>query len=183
MQKIFGYCRVSTSDQNLDLQKDALLKAGCTDVIEEKASGAKQDRPELQRMLELAREGDKIVVWRLDRLARSLKQLVELIEDLCERGIEFESVQESIDTSTSGGKLVFGIFASLAEFERNLIRERTVAGLESAKSRGRVGGRPKALNDNQIADAKLMREHGRTLTEIAEHFEISVGTAHKVLAN
>ena len=181
-RKVFGYLRVSTADQNLDLQRDALIGAGVTDFMEEKASGAKTDRPELLRMLELARKGDKIVVWRLDRLARSLKQLVVLIEDLGERGIEFQSLQESIDTSTSGGKLIFGIFASLAEFERNLIRERTIAGLEAAKIRGRVGGRPRVLNDNQIADAILMRENGRSLTEIAKHFNIAVGTVHKALA-
>lgn len=183
MQKIFGYCRVSTKDQNLDLQKDALVRAGCTDIFEEKASGAKHDRPELKKILDVARAGDKIVVWRLDRLARSLKQLIQIIEDLGERGIEFQSIQEAIDTSTSGGKLIFGIFASLSEFERNLIQERTIAGLVAARARGRVGGRPRALNDNQIADAKLMRENGRSLKEIAEHFCVAIGTAHKALAN
>lgn len=181
MRKIFGYCRVSTSDQNNNLQKDSLLSAGVTDLFEETASGAQRDRKELKKILELAREGDKLVVWRLDRLARSLKQLVEIIEDLGERGIQFQSLQESIDTSTSGGKLVFGIFASLAEFERNLIRERTNAGLAAARARGRIGGRPRALNNNQIADAHLMRDNGRSLKEIAEHFGISIGTVHNTL--
>ena len=150
MNKIFGYCRVSTVDQNLDLQRDALTKVGCTDIFQEKASGAKKHRPELVRLLSQVREGDKVVVWRLDRLARSMKQLIETVEDLQVRGVELQSVTENIDTSSTGGKLIFGIFASLAEFERSLIQEHFNAGLCAARNRSRIGGCPKALDEQQI---------------------------------
>lgn len=136
MQKIFGYMRVSTTDQNTGLQLDSLVKAGATDIVEEKASGAKTDRPELNRMLRLARQGDKIVVWRLDRLARSVRHLIDIADNLNARGIELISVTEGIDTSSPGGKLVFHVFGALAEFERDLLRERVNAGLASARERG-----------------------------------------------
>jgi DNA invertase Pin-like site-specific DNA recombinase len=137
-----GYARVSTQDQTTNLQIDALKDAGCERLFQEKASGAKADRPELMRALDFMREGDTLVVWRLDRLARSMKQLIDTMEMLRERGVALESITEKIDTSTPQGKLVFGIFASLAEFERSLIRERVNAGLAAAKARGKVGGRP-----------------------------------------
>ena len=146
-----GYARVSTQEQNLDLQKDALKRAGCEKIIEDIASGKTENRSGLDRTRELLRAGDVLVVWRLDRLGRSLKNLIELLTELEKQEIGFHSLQESIDTTSPGGKLVFHIFGALAEFERNLIRERTRAGLEAARARGRKGGRPKKLNAQQRA--------------------------------
>ena len=137
-----GYARVSTQDQNPELQLDALRQEGCEKIFTEKLSGARRDRPELKAALEYMRSDDTLVVWKLDRLARSLKQLIETVEDLEERGIGFSSLTEAIDTTTPSGKLVFHIFAALAEFERSIIRERTMAGLNAARERGRLGGRP-----------------------------------------
>src|SRR5215210_3918276 len=142
-----GYARVSTGEQTLDLQLDALETAGCGKVFQETASGAKADRPVLDEVLAYVRPGDTLVVWRLDRLGRSLQHLIETVAALAARGIGFKSLTEQIDTTTSGGKLVFHVFGALAEFERDLIRERTQAGLAAARSRGRVGGRPKKLTD------------------------------------
>ena len=153
-----GYARVSSDDQNLDLQRDALKIAGCERVYEEKESGGKIDRPELLRLMEALRPGDTLVVWRLDRLGRSLKHLIETIEKLESHGVGFQSVTESIDTTTSGGKLVFHIFAALAEFERTLIRERTRAGLKAARARGRQGGRPKVLSEDKRKMAQALRD-------------------------
>ena len=141
-----GYARVSTQEQNLDLQKDALKRAGCKKIIEDIASGKTENRPGLDRVRELLREGDVLVVWRLDRLGRSLKHLIELMTELEQKKIGFQSLQESIDTTSPGGKLIFHMFGALAEFERNLIRERTRAGLDAARARGRKGGRPKKLS-------------------------------------
>ena len=151
-----GYMRISTQDQKLDLQEDALIAAGCDKLFSDKASGAKEDREGLAEALEYVRQGDTLVVWRLDRLARSMKQLVQIVTDLRERGIGFMCLQEGIDTETSTGNLVFGIFASLAAFERDLIRERTNAGLKAARARGKVGGRPKLLNAKQEELAKVL---------------------------
>ena len=148
---LVGYARVSTQDQKPELQLDALTAAGCEKVFEEKASGALRDRPQLQAALDYMRDGDTLVVWKLDRLARSIKQLIETVEMLEERGVGFRSITEAIDTTTSGGRLVFHIFAALAEFERSIIRERTVAGLASARARGRFGGRPPSLSDKDLA--------------------------------
>ena len=153
-----GYARVSSDDQNLDLQRDALNKAGCERVYEEKESGARADRPQLQRLMEALRSGDTLVVWRLDRLGRSLKHLVETVETLEAAGVGFQSTTEAIDTTTSGGKLVFHIFAALAEFERTLIRERTRAGLTAARARGRQGGRPKVLSEDKRRMAQALWE-------------------------
>ena len=177
--KIFGYCLVSTV---LDLQRDALTKAGCTDIFEEKASGSKKHRPQLDQLLSQVREGDKVVVWRLDRLARSMKQLIETVEDLQTRGVELQSVTENIDTSSPGGKLVFGIFASLAEFERSLIQERVNAGLSAARKRGRIGGRPRALDEYQVKIAQSMKSN-HSLSEIAKFLGVSKSTVHKCLAS
>ena len=138
---IIGYARVSTQDQNPQLQRDALEEAGCEQVFEERVTGTKRERPELQACLRTLRDGDTLVVWKLDRLARSLKDLMELIHDLNERGVGFRSLTEAIDTTSAGGKLVFHIFGALAEFEHSLIRERTLAGLAAARARGRKGGR------------------------------------------
>lgn len=139
---LIGYARVSTQDQNPELQLDALRKAGCEKLFVEKASGAQRDRPELTAALDYARAGDTIVVWKLDRLARSLKQLIETVEGLEEKQIGFRTLTEAIDATTSGGRLIFHIFGALAEFERSIIRERTKAGLESARARGRMGVPP-----------------------------------------
>src|ERR671917_2198913 len=144
---LIGYARVSTGEQTLDLQLDALAKAGCEKTYTETASGAAAERPVLADVVGYLRPGDTLVVWRLDRLGRSLQHLIETIAQLADRGIGFKSLTEQIDTTTSGGKLVFHVFGALAEFERDLIRERTQAGLRAARARGRTGGRPKVLAD------------------------------------
>lgn len=153
---LIGYARVSTQDQTLNLQKDALEKIGCDKIFTDTASGSSLDRKGLVEALEFVRKGDSLVVWRLDRLGRSLKHLIETITALTNRGIGFKSITENIDTTTSGGKLVFHIFGALAEFERDIIRERTQAGLAAARARGRVGGKPKVLNQKKIAMAQAL---------------------------
>lgn len=179
---LIGYARVSTTDQNLDLQRDALKKAGCEKTFEDKASGGKVDRPGLQDVINFAREGDTVVVWRLDRLGRSLKHLIEIVTGLKEKGIGFRSLQEAIDTTTSGGNLVFQFFGALAEFERNLIRERTRAGLEAARARGRNGGRPKKLNKTQIELIyRLYDEKKHTIKEICQTLGVSKPTFYNYL--
>jgi len=140
---LIGYARVSTQDQTLDLQTDALKRDGCEKIFPDMTSGAKSERPGLQDAMDHLRPGDTLVVWRLDRLGRTLKHLIATITDLNEKGIGFKSLQENMDTTTSGGKLIFHIFGALAEFEREVIRERTNAGLHAARARGRLGGRPK----------------------------------------
>lgn len=177
-----GYARISTYDQNLDLQKDALQKAGCERIIEETASGKNTERPGLNSIKEILRKGDTLVVWRLDRLGRSLKDLIEWINYLEDKGISFRSLQESIDTSTSAGKLVFHIFGALAEFERNLIRERTNAGLIAARARGRLGGRPQSLDEEKRQTvAKLYNDGKLQVMEICKMFNISKPTLYKYI--
>lgn len=154
---IIGYARVSTDDQNLGLQLTALKEAGCEKIYQEKESGKNTERPELQRMLEHLREGDIVVVWKLDRLGRSLIDLIELINGFHRKHIQFRSMKESIDTTTATGKLIFNIFASIAEFEREMIRERVMAGLEEAKRLGRTGGRPKGLSKEARKKAALVQ--------------------------
>lgn len=179
---LVGYARVSTQEQNLNLQKDALKKAGCEKIIVDKVSGTKADRPGLQRTLDILRKGDSLVVWRLDRLGRSLKHLIELMSELEERKIGFRSLQESINTTTPGGKLIFHMFGALAEFERNLIRERTQAGLTAARARGRKGGRPKALSDKQQeVTIRLYRERNHSIQEICRIMGISKPTLYQYL--
>lgn len=179
---LVGYARVSTQDQDTALQVDALKAAGCERIFEEKASGAQRDRPELKEALGFMRTGDTLVCYRLDRVARSLKQLIETVEDLEARGIGFKSLNEQIDTTSAGGKLVFHIFASLAEFERSLIRSRTMAGLEAAKARGRVGGRPKSLDDEKLAVAKtLLANSDMTVTAIAKQIGTTPATLYRYL--
>lgn len=179
---LVGYARVSTQDQNPDLQLDALRKAGCEKVFVEKASGAQRERPELKAALEYVRAGDTLVVWKLDRLARSLKQLIESVELLAGREIGFRSLTEAIDTTTAGGKLVFHIFGSLAEFERSIIRERTRAGLEAARVRGRKGGRPAALSDKDISAAKaLLADPNITVEEVAKRLNVAPSTLYRHL--
>ena len=147
---LVGYARVSTGEQNLDLQIDDLKKNGCEKIFRDKMSGAKWDRPGLDEAMEYMRNGDTLVVWRLDRLGRSLKNLIELVTDLEKKGVGFRSLQESMDTTTSGGKLIFHVFGALAEFERNLIRERTIAGLDAARSRGRKLGRKPMMDERKV---------------------------------
>jgi len=177
---LIGYARVSTSDQHLHLQTDALHAAGCERLFTDTVSGAKVDRPGLAAALSTCRPGDTLVVWKLDRLGRSLPHLVETVRDLVARGVGFKSLQESIDTTTSGGKLIFHLFASLAEFERDLIRERTNAGLLAARARGRNGGRPKGVDaKKQKAALALKREVGYSVREICEIVGISRNTYYK----
>src|SRR5262245_50902777 len=156
MRMYIGYARVSTQDQNPALQLDALQNADCDKIFMEKASGAQRDRPELKAALDYIRPGDTLVVWKLDRLARSIRQRIDTIESLEARGIGFRSLTEAIDTTTPGGKLIFHIFGALAEFERSVIRERTKAGLASARARGKRGGRPPAWNATDITAAKAL---------------------------
>lgn len=180
---LIGYARVSTDDQNLDLQHDALRLAGCEKIYEDRMSGAKAARPGLAMALEVARAGDVLTVWRLDRLGRSLHDLILLGRKLDELGIGLMSVQEKIDTSSSGGRLVFHMFGALAEFERNLVRERTQAGLNAARARGRKGGRPKVLEPakRQLA-VKLYHEKQHTIREICRMMGISKPTLYNYLA-
>ncbi|NTV64734.1 MAG: recombinase family protein [Oscillochloris sp.] len=175
-----GYARVSTSDQNLHLQHDALQAAGCERLFSDTVSGARVDRPGLAAALSACRSGDTLVVWKLDRLGRSLPHLVEIVQDLYARGVGFTSLQEQMDTTTSGGKLIFHIFASLATFERDLIRERTNAGLAAARARGRHGGRPKGVDQKkQKAALALKKNAGYSIREICEIVGISRNTYYK----
>jgi DNA invertase Pin-like site-specific DNA recombinase len=174
-----GYARVSTHEPNPDLQKDALERAGCSKVLVDKAGGAAAKRSGLDRALEQLREGDTLVVWRLDRLGRSLKQLIELMGELERQQVGLLSLQEALDTTSPGGRLVFHIFGALAEFERNLIRERTRAGLEAARARGRQGGGPKRLGDKQRTRAvELYRQRKHSVGEICRTFGISKSTLY-----
>lgn len=177
---LVGYARVSTQDQKPALQLDALKVAGCEKVFKEKASGAQRDRPQLIAAIDYMRKGDTLVVWKLDRLARSMKQLIETVEGLEAEGIGFRSVTEAIDTTTSGGKLVFHIFGALAEFERSIIRERTRAGLDAAKARGRKGGRPRAMSDDDLKMARaLLADDTITVDDVAKRMGVSQATFYR----
>lgn len=178
-----GYARVSTGEQNLDLQTDELKEAGCEKVFTDRISGAKAERPGLQKAMEYLREGDVLVVWKLDRLGRSLKDLIGKVEALAERGAEFKSLREGIDTTTSAGKLTFHLFGALAEFERDIIRERTMAGLRAAKARGKTGGRPRALSDEDIALAqKLIVDPDLSVGRICEMLGVSSATLYRYVS-
>lgn len=181
-----GYARVSTEEQNLHLQEDALEKEGCKQIFTDKISGVKAKKPNFEKLLEYARKGDTLVVWKLDRLGRSTIQLIELMEDLKNRGIHLKSLCESIDTTSATGMMFFQFMCMLAEHERNVIRERTVAGLRSARARGRTGGRPKGLSKHYqliAPDVKAMYEKGdRSTKEIRKIFGIkSQPTLYKIL--
>lgn len=180
-----GYARVSTKDQNLALQKDALQKEGCELFFEEKVSGAKSDRPELRRMIDQLRKGDIIIIWKLDRLGRSLRDLVNLVTEIQDKGAGLKSLNDSIDTTTPQGKLTFHLFAALAEFERDIISERTKAGLDSARARGRKGGRPKGLSqqakDKAIISETLYREGNLSVSQICQHLGVARSTFYKLL--
>ncbi|GAB3513350.1 recombinase family protein [Spirosoma knui] len=182
---LVGYARVSTQDQNLALQLDDLKKAGCHKIFQEKVSSVKA-RPQLQKLLEIVREGDTIFVWKLDRLGRSLKELFTLINDFQAREIGFRSLNDAIDTTTAQGRLVFNLFASLAEFERDLIRERTLAGLAAARARGRIGGRPKGLSAEAQVKARAVKTmyalKTHTILEIGQLFHLSRATVYRYLA-
>jgi len=180
-----GYARVSTHEQTLALQQDALGKAECGRVFTDTASGAKADRPGLAEALDFVRAGDTLVVWKLDRLGRSLPHLIETIRDLQERGIGFKSLTEQIDTTTSGGKLIFHVFAALAEFERDVIRERTQAGLAAARARGRTGGRPPSPS---LSDAKkvalaqrLYDDTTNSIDDICKTLRVSRSTLYRYI--
>jgi DNA invertase Pin-like site-specific DNA recombinase len=177
-----GYARVSTLDQNLALQQDALKEAGCVKIFIEQMSGAITDRPALREALDYARRGDTIIVWKLDRLARSMKQLIESIESLRLRGIGFRSLTEAIDTTTAQGVLVFHMFSALAEFERALIRERTRAGLAAAKRAGRIGGRPRKLTEDDLNVARtLLANPDITVGDVAGRLGVSPPTLYRYL--
>ena len=180
MSKRIGYARVSTDDQNLDLQRDALTRSGCATIYEETASGKSAQRIELAHCRKSLRSGDTLVVWRLDRLGRSLPDLVKIIGELERDSITFESLSEKIDTGSASGKLQFHVFAALAEFERNLIRERTLVGLTVARARGRVGGRKPKLSDKQIREIKtLLSDPAAQVKDIAERYGVSRTTLYK----
>ena len=181
-----GYARVSTADQNLSLQIEALKEEGCDKVYEEYISGAKSERPELNKMLDTIREGDQVIIWKLDRLGRSLKHLIELVELFNSKNVSLKCINDPIDTSTNQGKLIFNIFASLAEFERGLIKERTMAGLKEARKRGRLGGRPKGLSDqakkNASYAAKLYKEEKEmSIQEMCKRVGVSRATLYNYL--
>lgn len=178
---LIGYARISTDEQKLDLQTDALQKAGCERVFSDTASGAKDDRPGLAGALEVLVQGDVLVVWKLDRMGRSLPHLVSTVSELQARGVEFRSLQEAIDTTTPGGRLVFHVFAALAQFERELIRERTKAGLEAARSRGRIGGRRHKLDKNAAQAVARMTEERMPVEQICASLEISRATYFRYL--
>ena len=180
MSKRIGYARVSTEDQNLDLQRDCLTRSGCATIYEETASGKSAQRIELEHCRKALRSGDTLVVWRLDRLGRSLPDLIKIISELERDSITFESLTEKIDTGSASGKLQFHVFAALAEFERNLIRERTLAGLTAARARGRVGGRKPKLNEKQIREIKtLLTDPAAQVKDIAERYGVSRTTLYK----
>ncbi len=177
---LIGYARVSTNDQNLDLQTDALKRAGCEKVFCDKASGAVVERQGLTEALNFMRTGDVLVVWKLDRLARSLKHLIETVNYLQARQQGLRSLQEAIDTTTAGGKLFFHIFGALAEFERDVIRDRTRAGLNAARQRGRLGGRPRAMDARKFAIATALHRETRTpAAEICRTLGISKATFYR----
>jgi DNA invertase Pin-like site-specific DNA recombinase len=177
---LVGYARVSTTEQHLDLQHDALTQAGCGRVFTDTASGAKAERPGLAAALNYAREGDVLAVWKLDRLGRSLKDLLEIVTALEQRGIGFKSLQESMDTTTPGGKLIFHVFAALAEFERGVIRERTHAGLNAARARGRHGGRPRKLSRKGVELAvTMLRDPKNRIDDICATVGISRATLYQ----
>ncbi len=179
---LIGYARVSTLDQTLALQQDALSAAGCQEIYTDTASGSLTERPGLTQALSHLRAGDTLVVWRLDRLGRSLPHLIETVAQLQERGVGFRSLQEQIDTTTSGGKLVFHVFGALAEFERDLIRERTHAGLAAARARGRLFGRPKVLTPQQVKQLRSLAQDDRnTVAEICQTLGISKATYYRYL--
>lgn len=176
---LIGYARVSTTDQNLDLQIDALTKIGCEKIFDDKISGSRAERPGLARAMELLRKDDTLVVWKLDRLGRSVKNLVDLVADLQKQGIHFKSLTDSIDTGTPSGRFFFHVMASLAEMERELTAERTRAGLEVARQLGRKGGRKRQMTDSKIESAKKLLANGIPPRDVAANLGVSVPTLYR----
>ena len=176
---LIGYARVSTQDQNLALQSEALIKAGCQRVFDDKISGSQSERPGLAKMLEMLREGDTLVVWKLDRLGRSVKGLVDLVGALHQQGIHFKSLTDSIDTSTPSGRFFFHVMASLAEMERELTVERTRAGLEIARQLGRKGGRKRLMTASKVESAKKLLANGVPARDVAKNFGVSIPTLYR----
>ena len=179
---VFGYARISTTAQDESLQLDALHAAGCDRLMIDRASGATADRPALAEMLDRLRPGDTVMVWRLDRLGRSLRHLIETVADLERRGVTLVSLTEQLDTSSPGGKLVFHLFGAMAEFERDLIRERTQAGLAAARARGRTGGRPTVWTDAKLTTARAMNAAGQDVSTIAATLGVSRASVYRALA-
>jgi len=176
---LIGYARVSTQDQNLDLQVDALTKAGCKKIFDDKISGSRAERPGLTKALELLREDDTLVVWKLDRLGRSVKNLVNLVGELQKQGVQFKSLTDAIDTGTPSGRFFFHVMASLAEMERELTVERTRAGLEVARQLGRKGGRKRQMTDSKIESAKKLLANGVPPRDVAKNLGVSVPTLYR----
>lgn len=176
---LIGYARVSTQEQNLDLQMEALAKAGCKKIFEDKISGSRSDRPGLAKALEMLREDDTLVVWKLDRLGRTVKQLVDLVGELHKEGIQFKSLTDSIDTGTPSGRFFFHVMASLAEMERELTVERTQAGLAVARQLGRTGGRKRLMTDSKIQSAKKLLTGGVPPRDVAKNLGVSVPTLYR----
>lgn len=182
MASLLGYARVSIADQNADLQHDELIAAGCYRVYVDHASGTLDRRPQLDKVLEDLRPGDTLVVWRLDRLGRSPRHLIDTVTELDERGVQFRSLRESLDTTTAGGRLVFHLLGALAQFEREIIRDRTVAGLTAARARGRVGGRPSKLSADQVREARRMYDAADlTVEQIGQILGVSRTTIYRAL--
>ena len=178
---LIGYARVSTEDQNLDLQRRALAAAGCSQIFDDQVSGAIVERPGLTQALKTVQSGDVLVVWKLDRLGRSLAHLIEVVRDLGQRGVDFRSLSESVDTTTAGGRLVFHMMGSLAEFERSLIGERTRAGIAAAKARGVHVGRRKALTPERLAHARMLIASGESPSAVARSLEVGRSTLYRAL--
>jgi DNA invertase Pin-like site-specific DNA recombinase len=179
---LIGYARVSTRDQKAHLQLDALREAGCEKIFEETASGARRHRPELNAALDFMRSGDTLVVWKLDRLARSTRQLLETVEMFERRKIGLKTITQNIDTTNAGGRLIFTVFGAIAEFEREIVRERTRAGLDAARSRGRKGGRPRSLSDKDLKQARaLLTDPEITVEEVARRFGVGPSTLYRYL--
>jgi DNA invertase Pin-like site-specific DNA recombinase len=176
---LIGYARVSTSEQNLQLQQEALTKSGCEKIFEDKVSGTRVNRPGLTKALEMLRAGDTLVVWKLDRLGRSVKQLVDLVNGLHAQGIEFHSLTDAIDTGTPSGRFFFHVMASLAEMERELTVERTRAGLEAARQQGRKGGRKRKMTANKIESAKKLLASGTPPRDVARSLDVSIPTLYR----
>lgn len=179
---LVGYARVSTRDQKPHLQLDALREAGCERIFEETASGSKRERPELQAALDFMRSGDTLVIWKLDRLARSTRQLLETVERLLQQGIGLKTLTQDIDTTTAGGRLIFTVFGAIAEFEQEIIRERTCAGLDAARARGRKGGRPRVLSEKDLKEARaLLTDPDITVEDVARRLGVGSSTLYRYL--
>ncbi len=176
---LIGYARVSTQDQNLALQLEALRKTGCEKIFKDKVGGKKNKRPELTKAMNDLRRGDTLVVWKLDRLGRSVRQLIDLVSELGEQGVQFKSITDSIDTGSSSGRFFFHVMASLAEMERDLMVERTRAGLEVARQLGRIGGRKRKMTDSKIESAKKLLASGTPPRDVAKNLEISIPTLYR----